>query len=57
MDNKNKIQVASNLEIETIKSLIDRLEHKINKTDKDFALLEIAQFKLKAVSSNEIIDK
>jgi len=57
MDNKNKIQVASNLEIETIKSLIDRLEHKINKTDKDFALLEIAQFKLKAFSSNEIIDK
>jgi len=57
METTDKIIVASNEEIDSIKLLVLGLEKKQDKNDHDYQLLETAKFKLKALGQNEIVRK
>jgi FtsZ-binding cell division protein ZapB len=57
METLDKIIVASNEEIDSIKLLILGLEKKHDKNNHDYKMMETAKDKLKALNEKEIVIK
>jgi hypothetical protein len=57
METSDKIIVASQPEIDSIKLFILGIEKKQDRTEYDEKMLETAKFKLKALEQNEIVMK
>jgi len=57
MDNSNKIIIASEPEIDSIKLFVLSMEKKTDKTENEQSMLINAKMKLKALGQNEIVTK